>query len=103
MSGRSAGLSPRLAGIGTLRHGRQVKIVRPYSLSRPVMISSVVPVAPADTSPFTQLLRDAEREADAFDEVFTPEGVVREPYETLLQVFEEGGSAEVSRLRGLIR
>src|SRR5690606_30984439 len=64
---------------------------------------SVVPVAPADTSPFTQLLRDAEREADAFDEVFTSEGAVREPYETLLQVFEEGGPAEVSRLRGLIR
>lgn len=67
------------------------------------MISSVVPVAPADTSPFTQLLRDAEREAGAFDEVFTSEGAVREPYETLLQVFEEGGPAEVSRLRGLIR
>lgn len=67
------------------------------------MISSVVPVAPADSRPFTQLLRDAAPVGKGFDEVFTSDGTVREPYETLLDIFEDGGSSEVSRLRGLIR
>lgn len=67
------------------------------------MIPSVVPAVPSQSQPFVQMLRDAERQEGAFDEVFTSDGKVRGPYETLLQVLAEGGSAELSRLRAVIR
>jgi uncharacterized circularly permuted ATP-grasp superfamily protein/uncharacterized alpha-E superfamily protein len=68
------------------------------------MIPSVLPAAVSDdTRLFTELLRDASPDGPAFDEVFAADGKVREPYKILLQIFEEGGDAEVRRLRAAIR
>ncbi len=68
------------------------------------MISSLSPAALSDdASTFLESLRDAALHDGAFDEVFGPDGEVREPYTTLLDVFSEGGNAEVSRLRSAIR
>lgn len=75
-----------------------------HTLVLPVMISSAVPATPRDdVAPFVELLRAAPRDGSAFDEVFISDGQVRAPYVSLLQSFEEGGDAELTRLRTAIR
>ena len=67
-------------------------------------MSNPVPsvIAPS-ISRVTDVLLSGTRAAESYNEVFTPDGSVREHFKTLLDVLDEGGQAELLRLRTSVR